>query len=57
LACLAIHVIEIGELTQGPEALAGISDGALHLTFFPTGRRVAGTRVEAIFAGKGQEAR
>ena len=33
LARLAIHVIEICELTQRPEVLAHISDGALHLAF------------------------
>ncbi len=57
LAGLAIHIMQIGELTQRPEVLAGIADGALHFAFFPTRRQIAGPRVEAIFAGEGEKAR
>jgi hypothetical protein len=57
LAGLAIHVMQIGELTQRPETLACIADRALHLAFFPTRRGIAGTRVEAIFAREAEKAR
>jgi len=54
---LAVHVVPIRELPQGPEGLTCIPDGALDLPFFPAGRRVAGFRKKAILAGEGQQAR
>ncbi len=32
---LAIHIMQVRELSQGPERLACIPDGALDLSFFP----------------------
>src|SRR5690242_9390416 len=49
--------MQIGKLTERPEVLTGVPDGALHLALFPTRCRIAGTRVEAIFASKGEKAR
>src|ERR1700730_18137272 len=57
LAGLAIHVMQIGELTQRPETLACIADRTLYFAFFPARRQIAGTRVEAIFAREAEKAR
>ena len=57
LADLAIDIVQIGELTQRPEALTGIADGALHFAFLPTRRRIARPRIEAVFASEGEKAR
>ena len=57
LPCLAIHIVQIGELPQGPETLARIPDGALHFSFFPTRRHIAGLRIKAILAGESEKAR
>ena len=54
---LAIHIVQIGELAQRPEALTCIPDGALHFAFLPTRRRIAGPRIEAVFASEGEKAR
>ena len=54
---LAIHVMQIGEVSQRPETLARIADGALHFSFFPTRRHVAGFWIKAVFAGEGEKAR
>ena len=54
---LAIHIVQIGELAQRPETLARIPDGALHFSFFPTRRHIAGFRIKAVFAGEGEKAR
>jgi hypothetical protein len=48
--------MQISELVQGPETLTRITDGALDLSFFPTGRWVAGFRTKAVFAGEGEKA-
>src|SRR5208283_4611195 len=57
LAGLAIHVVQIGELTQRPETLACVADRALHFAFFPASRQITGPRVEAIFAREAEKAR
>ena len=49
--------MQIGELTQRPETLACIADGALYFAFFPARRQIAGTWVEAIFAREAEKAR
>jgi hypothetical protein len=54
---LAIHIMQIGELPQWPETLARMADDALHFSFFPTCRNVAGFRIKAVFAGEGEKAR
>src|SRR3954452_2976865 len=53
---LAIDIVEIGELAQGPEVLAEITDGTFDLAFFPTTGRVAGPRVKTIFASEAEKA-
>lgn len=52
---LAINIMQIGELTQRPEVLAQVSNGAFHFSFFPTAGGIAGVREEAIFAGEAKE--
>ena len=54
---LTVHIMHIDEVPQRPETLARIPDGALHFSFFPTRRYIAGFRIKAIFAGEGQKAR
>ena len=54
---LAIHIVQIGELAQRPEVLAEIADGAFDFAFFPAAGRIAGARVEAVFASEAEEAR
>jgi hypothetical protein len=53
---LAIDIVKVGELAQGPEVLPEITDGPLDLAFFPTTGRVAGSRVETIFASEAEKA-
>jgi len=57
LACLAIHVVKIGELTQWPEVLAEVTDGAFDFSLFPSTRRIAGSRVETVLAREAEKAR
>ena len=54
---LAIHIVQIGELAQRPEVLAKVPDGAFHFSFFPAAGRIAGTRIEAVFASEAEKAR
>ena len=39
---LTIHVMQIGELAQGPEVLTQVSDSAFDFSFFPAAGLVAG---------------
>ena len=54
---LPVHIVQIGELAQGPEVLAKVADGAFDLAFFPTAGSIAGMGKEAMIAGKAEEAR
>jgi hypothetical protein len=54
---LPVHIVQIGELAQGPEVLAEITDGAFDLPLFPAAGRIAGMGKEAMIAGKAEEAR
>src|ERR1035437_677661 len=57
-ARLAVDVGQVGELTQGPEILADISDAsALDLSFFPTGRWIASPWVKVELTSEGEKAR
>jgi hypothetical protein len=49
--------VQIGELAQGPEVLAEITDGAFNLAFFPAAGSIAGMGKESLIAGKGEESR
>src|SRR3954454_15434341 len=42
-------------VTNGPEALPEIADGAFYLAFFPAARGIAGTREEVLVASETQE--
>jgi hypothetical protein len=55
LTRLAVHVMQVSEVSQRPETLARIADGALHFSFLPTCRHVASFRIETVFAGKGEK--
>src|SRR6516164_2773573 len=56
LARLAVHVVQIGELPQRPEILAGVSNpAAFYLSFFPATGWVAGLGHEIVFARESQE--
>src|SRR5450432_305331 len=57
LPYLAIHVVKIGELTERPEVLTEIADGALDLSLFPSARRVASPRIEATLTRESEKAR
>jgi hypothetical protein len=57
LTRLAIHIGEVGELAQWPEALAHIADSSLDFTFFPARGWIAGARIETVFTGEAEEAR
>ena len=54
---LPVHIVQIGELAQGPEVLAEITDGAFNLAFFPAAGSIAGMGKESLIAGKGEESR
>jgi hypothetical protein len=54
---LAIDIVKVGELAQGPEVLPEITDGAFDLAFFPTTGRIAGSRVKTIFPSEAEKAR
>lgn len=49
--------MQIGEVPQRPETPARIAYGALHFSLFPTCPWIAGFRIKAIFASKGEKAR
>src|SRR5712692_8214405 len=57
LPSLSIHVVQVSELAQRPEALARVSDGALHFPFFPTRRHITSFWIKAVFAGESEKAR
>jgi hypothetical protein len=53
---LAMDIRQVGERAEGPEVLANIRyPAALHFTFLPCCRRIAGPGVKAVFAGESQE--
>ena len=54
---LAVDVMQIGELAQGPEILPEVPDSAFDFSFFPAAGGIAGMREETIFAGEAQESR
>jgi len=56
LSRLAIHIVKIGELTQRPEVLTEIAEGPFDFALFPSARRIAGSRKEAVFTGAGEKA-
>src|ERR1700687_3203333 len=49
--------MEIGELTQRPEVLAEITDGAFDFSLLPATRRIAGSRVETVLTCEAEKAR
>jgi hypothetical protein len=58
LSRLAVHIVQIREITQRPEVLAHVSDAAaLDLPLFPPAGRIASPRDEVVFAGESQEPR
>jgi hypothetical protein len=54
---LAVHIMQVGELSEWPEVFARIPNGTLDLSFFPTGRYVTGFRIETLFASECEESR
>ena len=49
---LEIHTVQVRELAQWPQALAGIADGPLHFPFFRARGHVAGSGEESKFTGE-----
>ena len=54
---LPVHVVQIGELAQRPEVLPKVADGSFDFSFLPSAGRIAGVRIEVVFAGEAKEAR
>src|SRR5438309_4055885 len=56
MAYLQIHVSQIGEGAQRPEALPQIAYRPFDFSFFPRRPHMAGSRQETVFAREGQKA-
>src|SRR5215813_4993017 len=57
-ARLAVHIMEIGKVSQRPEVLTHIADAAaLNFAFLPSARWVTCSGIEVVFAGEREEAR
>jgi hypothetical protein len=54
---LPVHILQILELPQRPEALPEIADGAFHLAVLTAAGWIAGTREEVVTASEAQESR
>src|ERR1019366_9158772 len=58
LACLAVYIVQIGEVTKRPEVLADVPNAAaLHFSFLPSAGLIAGPRGEVKLAGEAEKAR
>src|ERR1700730_5990367 len=57
LACLRIHIGQVGAGGHRPEVLANVSDSAFDLAFFPRRANVARSGNEIALARKGEEPR
>src|SRR5438270_4353513 len=55
LAHLPVDIVQILELSHGPEALPEIADGAFYLAFFPAAGWIASTREEVVIASETQK--